>query len=252
MLGCSTIILRFLLPKERQWSLVNLLQRQYAHLFRVPVTSSEVAPKSATVLGCGGARKATAKPTEAASYREATIRDLRGGRPAVRFNCTSLTTGDPCYFDQAGFGWYKESFIEAPMPALGLRVAYAVAASSAFPPLFPPIEISHETLSCDHKSFENEQRLTDGGVYDNLGIEALIAKYREGKSAPEQQVSLGTIIISDAEGNFDSDFDTKYSFPVNRNVRASDLLMKRVSILQLEDFEQNLKGAGQEEGILIS
>jgi predicted acylesterase/phospholipase RssA len=156
----------------------------------------------------------------------------------VRFNCTSLTTGDPCYFDQAGFGWYKDGVIEAPMPALGLRVAYAVTASSAFPPLFPPVEISHETLSCDHKNFEHKQRLTDGGVYDNLGIEALIAEYQEGKSAPEQQVSLGTIIVSDAEGNFDSDFDTKYSFPVNRNVRASDLLMKRVSILQLEDFER--------------
>jgi predicted acylesterase/phospholipase RssA len=154
MLGCSTVVPRFLLPKEWQWSLVNLLQRQYAHLFRVPVASSEAAPKPAAVVGSGGAREATTNPTEAATYREATIRDLRGGRPAVRFNCTSLTTGDPCYFDQAGFGWYKDGVIEAPMPALGLRVAYAVTASSAFPPLFPPVEISHETLSCDHKNFE--------------------------------------------------------------------------------------------------
>jgi hypothetical protein len=130
-----------------------------------------------------------------------------------------------------------------------LRVAYVVTASSAFPPLFPPVEISHETLSCDHKNFEHKQRLTDGGVYDNLGIEALIAEYQEGKSAPEQRISLGTIIISDAEGNFDSDFDTKYSFPVNRNVRASDLLMKRVSILQLEDFEGKLEGTAEEEEI---
>jgi predicted acylesterase/phospholipase RssA len=115
VLGCSTMVPRFAISKERQWSLVNLLQRQYASLFRVPVASS------------------------AATDREATIEDLRrDGRPAVRFNCTSLTTGDPCYFDQAGFGWYKDGVIEEPIAAFSLRVAYAVTASSAFPPLFPP------------------------------------------------------------------------------------------------------------------
>ena len=155
--------------------------------------------------------------------------------------------GDPCYFDRAGFGWYNDGIIQKPIPALGLPVAYAVTASSAFPPLFPPVEISDDTLSCDHVEFEHAQRLTDGGVYDNLGIEALLAKYKEGESAPEQQVLLGTVIISDAEGNFDADFETKYSFPVNRNVRASDLLMKRVSILQLEDFE----GTSEEDKILF-
>ncbi|HXW69825.1 MAG TPA: patatin-like phospholipase family protein [Methylocella sp.] len=215
----------------------------------MPVVSSEAAPKSADVAGSGNAPEPTAKPTKAVTYREAAIGDLRGGRPAVRFNCTSLTTGDPCYFDQAGFGWYKKGVIEAPIPALGLPVAYAVTASSAFPPLFPPVEISHETLCCDRNDFENAQRLTDGGVYDNLGIGALIAKYEKGVSAAEQEISIETIIISDAEGNFDSDFDAKYSFPVNRNVRASDLLMKRVSVLQLEDFEGGSEGAAEEKEI---
>jgi predicted acylesterase/phospholipase RssA len=229
MLGCSTIIPRFLLPTEKQWSLVNLLQRQYARLFRVPVASSAAIPVSA-------------------DDREATIRDLRGGRPAVRFNCTSLTTGDPCYFDQAGFGWCKDGVPEVSIPALDLWIAYAVTASSAFPPLFPPVEISHKTLSVDLRDFEYEHRLTDGGVYDNLGIEALIAEYRKGKSAPEEPVSLGAIIVSDAEGNFDSDFDT-YSFPVNRNVRASDLLMKRVSTLKIEDLERNFGGVTEKEEI---
>ncbi|MEY9632201.1 putative acylesterase/phospholipase RssA [Bradyrhizobium japonicum] len=217
LFGCSTIVPRFVTSQERQWSLVNLLQRQYTRLFRSDATS-----------------------------REATIGDLRReGRPAVRFNCTSLTTGTPCYFDQIGFGWYKRGVIEKPIAAFGLPAAYAVSASSAFPPLFPPVEISHLTLSCDQNDFGSEQRLTDGGVYDNLGIEGLIAKYEEGKSAPEQDIPLGSVIISDAEGNFDSDFDTKYSFPVNRNVRASDLLMKRVSVLQLEKLQRNLTGASR-------
>jgi predicted acylesterase/phospholipase RssA len=231
MFGCLTIIPRFLLPKRWQWTLVNLLQRQYARLLRAP-------------------KQATTNSTGAATYREATIKDLRGVRPAVKFNCTSLTTGEPCFFNQAGFHWYKDGVIQPPMTALSLQVAYAVTASSAFPPLFPPVAISHETLSCDHRYFEHEQRLTDGGIYDNLGIEALIAEYKEGKSATKQQTPLETIIIiSDAEGNFDSDFDTKYAYPVNRNVRASDLLMKRVSNLQLEDIEGKLKRTDREEEI---
>jgi predicted acylesterase/phospholipase RssA len=247
MLGCSTIVPRFLFPRERRWSLVNLLQRQYAQLFRAPATSSEAAPNPAAFLGSAGAREENNKFIEAAPHREASIGDLRGDRPGVRFNCTSLTTGDPCYFDQAGFGWYKDGVIVAPMPAFGLPVAYAVTASSAFPPLFPPVDISHETLGCDQNKFANEHRLTDGGVYDNLGIGALTAEYREGTSGSEQKVPLGIIIISDAEGNFDSDFDTTFSFPVNRNVRASDLLMKRVSILQLDDLERHFEGAAEEK-----
>lgn len=214
LLGCSTLLPRFATSLEGRWSLVNLLQRQYADLFR-----------------------------SAANDCEATIGDLRrDGRPAVRFNCTSLTTGEPCYFDQAGFGWYKDGVIEKPIAAFSLPLAYAVTASSAFPPLFPPVEISHLTLPCDRSVFGGDHRLTDGGVYDNLGIKGLVAKYEEGRSAPEQDIPLDSIIISDAEGNFDSDFDAKYSFPVNRNVRASDLLMKRVSVLQLEELQRQSAG----------
>jgi predicted acylesterase/phospholipase RssA len=167
VLGCLTIFPRFLLPKRSRWSLGNLLQRAYSRLFR-----------------------------------EATIKKLRGpNRPGVRFNCTSLTSGSPCFFDQSGFAWYKDSGITL-ISALDLPVAYAVAASSAFPPLFPPVEISNQTLSCDKDDFENTHRLTDGGVYDNLGIETLSLAKKAG---------IETIFISDAEGNFDSDFDNRYS-----------------------------------------
>jgi predicted acylesterase/phospholipase RssA len=88
-------------------------------------------------------------------------------------------TGSPCFFGPFGFTWYdgeEEKFVttdEAP-------VALAITASSAFPPLFPPIEISNETLVCRREAFRESQYLTDGGVYDNLGIDRLI--YRQTKS----------------------------------------------------------------------
>jgi predicted acylesterase/phospholipase RssA len=239
--GCATIVPRFLLPKEQQWTLVNLLQREYARLYRAPVDDSQFASTTKAESS------ASATPVNAMAYREATLKDLRNERPSVRLNCTSLTTGDPCYFDQVGFGWFEDGFIKEPISALGLPVAYAVTASSAFPPLFPPVDISYETLICDQKIFDHEQRLTDGGVYDNLGIGALTAKYKEKFSGPEQNIPLTSILISDAEGNFDSDFETKYSFPVNRNVRANDLLMKRVSVFQLKDFENSFEGTAPGE-----
>jgi hypothetical protein len=45
---------------------------------------------------------------------------------------------------------------------------------------------------------------------------------------------IGTVLLSDAEGDFDAQFEINYTFLVGRNVRASDLLMTRVSLLQME------------------
>src|SRR5262249_25757530 len=69
--------------------------------------------------------------------------------------------------------------------------------------------------------------LTDGGVYDNLGIDKL-SWFQ--KTTPE----LDLFIASDAQGIFDSELDTRFTFTVGRNVRASDLLMTRVSSMQIE------------------
>jgi hypothetical protein len=47
---------------------------------------------------------------------------------------------------------------------------------------------------------------------------------------------LDLFLVSDAEGNFDWNFDTRYTFVTTRNIRASDLLMKRVSALEYESL----------------
>jgi hypothetical protein len=191
-------LLPILSPKIRRPTLGNLLQKKYNH----------------------------------GLYRGVRI-GRSSNRPEVRLNCTSLTTGLPCYFDQSGFTWYEDDEKhkdgdKTKILALDLPLAYAVAASSAFPPLFPPIEISNGTLSCDQGKFPNTHRLTDGGVYDNLGIESLDLGKQKGYQS---------VIISDAEGNFDSNFRAKYEFVVGRNVRANDLLMKQVSTRRLKDLD---------------
>lgn len=48
-------------------------------------------------------------------------------------------------------------------------VPMAVAASSAFPGFFPPLEMSAEMVGAEGGKFQT-QYFTDGGVYDNLGV----------------------------------------------------------------------------------
>lgn len=79
---------------------------------------------------------------------------------------------------------------EVKQPRVGL--ADAVAASSAFPPFLSPMRLRLDPASFTPESGDNLQRppftnlavLTDGGVYDNLGLEAVFKRYQ-------------TILISD-------------------------------------------------------
>src|SRR5262249_31637483 len=163
-------------------------------------------------------------------YKDKVLDDLRASDgPRVYFYSTSLTTGAVCSFGRSGFRWHDRSDnpMEKSINAPNTPIAFAVAASSAFPPLFPPIEISNETLFCNKRRFPYSHYLTDGGVYDNLGIDKL-SWFQ--KTTPE----LDLFIASDAQGIFDSELDTRFTFTVGRNVRASDLLMTRVSSMQIE------------------
>jgi predicted acylesterase/phospholipase RssA len=187
---------RLLLRRSRRhWTRTNLLQKHYCRL-----------------------------------YKDKALEDLRApNRPHVYFYSTSLTNGTVCSFGRSGFRWHEnfDNPVERSISTPNTPIAFAVAASSAFPPLFPPIEISNETLFCDRISFPYSHYLTDGGVYDNLGIDKL---HWYQKAIPE----LDLFIASDAQGSFDSELDKRFAWIVGRNVRASDLLMTRVSSMQIE------------------
>jgi NTE family protein len=134
----------------------------------------------------------------AGSYREhlfgnATLQDLPADDEGPRFviNATNVQTGVLWRFSRPYMGDYRVGLIRNP----NLELAEAVGASSAFPPFLSPAE-----LKLDPKSFEPDPKadlqkapftsdviLTDGGVYDNLGLETAWKKYE-------------TILVSDAGG----------------------------------------------------
>ena len=68
-----------------------------------------------------------------------------------------------------------------------LRVGEAVGASACFPPVFPPFEI----LGIYDDAHVTRLGLTDGGVYDNMGLAALV------------DANCTHIIASDSSGLFD-------------------------------------------------
>jgi len=74
-------------------------------------------------------------------YRNATLKDLSASssHPEFHILATSLTTGGECKFTSEGFIHFDWNEQERIIRNSSLPLSIAVAASSAFPPLFPPI-----------------------------------------------------------------------------------------------------------------
>jgi esterase/lipase superfamily enzyme/predicted acylesterase/phospholipase RssA len=148
--------------------------------------------------------------------------------PEVHILSTSLTTGLLCSFNKIGF-WSDDggepNFIRAGL----LPLSMAVAASSAFPPLFPPVELTRGSLDAlEGKLQYDREMLSDGGVFDNLGIRKFL-RMTNINADPSS-----VIIVSDAGAGFDYQIGRKFGNIATRTARATDILMKRVS-----DFERD-------------
>jgi NTE family protein len=135
-----------------------------------------------------------------ASYRdrlfgEATLQDLPDA-PRFVINATNLQSGVLFRFSRPFIWDYRVGKIARPV----LPLAAAVAASSAFPPILSPVKLRFRHEDFVPGTGEDLQRppyttsvvLTDGGVYDNLGIETAWKLY-------------DTILVSDAGSRMDAE-----------------------------------------------
>ena len=80
--------------------------------------------------------------------------------------------------------WASTNSAWCPRP--DFKVSRAVAASSAFPPVFPPLRLDADIYA--HASTVEYVTLTDGGVYDNMGINPVVRVERN---------ALDYVIVSD-------------------------------------------------------
>jgi len=104
-------------------------------------------------------------------FNKATLDDLKNG-PRIYFNATNLSTGNMFFFVAGGAGESELGEWELGCkPAGKFPISKAVAASSAFPPVFPPLRLDQDEFECGDVDYVT---LTDGGVYDNLGMNPLL------------------------------------------------------------------------------
>ena len=158
------------------------------------------------------------------------------GRPELHLLATSMTTGELVSFNARKMQIERATETNS-IDAGRLPVAFAVTASSAFPPLFPPVRVASETFGLPG-CMPHAHYLGDGGIFDNLGIQKLLWLNRENNL-------FDLVVVGDAQREFGKDYN-RYAFLLNRATRSSDLLMDRVSYLENEGIKEECARANSE------
>lgn len=172
-------------------------------------------------------------------YGDTTLQDIPdevpGESPRFVFNATNVQSGVLWRFMKPYMGDYRVGLIKNPE----IPLAVAIAASSAFPPVLSPVELDLDPedftpgsgTDLQTEEFRTQIVLTDGGVYDNLGLETAWKRY-------------DTILISDAGGGFEPEPDphrdwvrhsVRILFTIDNQVRS---LRKRQAV---EAFKAGIK-----------
>jgi NTE family protein len=123
-------------------------------------------------------------------------------RPYLVMNATTLISMRAWRFTRDGMG--DSQIGHTPWNQKPLALGQCVAASAAFPPVFPPMRIptaEYQFTGPIHGGPSIEEHpyvaLTDGGVYDNLGLEVLI-KPTKLPGLPEPVAPPQFLVVSDA------------------------------------------------------
>lgn len=156
----------------------SFLEKVVAPLRRLADHTLDV-PSVLGALGDGGVGDHVAREYRRHLFGNATLQDLPDA-PRFIFNATSVQTKSLVRFSKREVADWRVGRILAPQ----VELATAVAASSAFPPFLSPLTLRLDPAQwappdrfgpAELRRPEFMQRLvlTDGGVYDNLGLETV-------------------------------------------------------------------------------
>jgi NTE family protein len=171
-------------------------------------------------------------------FKKKTLDTLKDG-PRLYLNATNLASGNMFFF-VAGEGKPTEMGEHelGTGPADRFPIARAVAASSAFPPVFPPLKLSKGDYDVPDVDFIT---LTDGGVYDNLGANPLF----------RDRNALDIALISDAGAPFQIESQpTEWGSIVIKE--SINILMEQVRGLQFKRLELAGKANARPRGLWFS
>jgi NTE family protein len=157
----------------------------------------------------------------------------KGKTPRFLFYATSLQTGSSVRIERKRLADYKVG--EIPNPKL--PVARVVAASSAFPPVLSPVELEVDPKDWQHlpgaflfgdEAYRKRLLLSDGGVYDNMGLEAIWDRCH-------------TVLVSDAGAPLDMQPDPATDW-TRQAMRVLDIVTEQTRALRrrrlMQDFKQ--------------
>jgi NTE family protein len=151
-------------------------------------------------------------------FGDATLQGLPKS-PEFLFNSTNLETGTLWRFTRDYMADYQVG--EVRNPTLGL--ASVVAASSAFPPFLSPfvLRVKEEDFSrvrCKDRRLLSNISLSDGGAYDNLGLETVWKRY-------------ANVLVSDAGAALELDPSPPADWG-RLSKRVIDIIYRQVSALR--------------------
>jgi NTE family protein len=143
------------------------------------------------------------------AFGEGTL-DLLPERPRFVFCGTDMAFGANFVFERERVGSYLAGYADPK----GFSLAQAVAASACFPPLFGPMRIEGAAERFkggrapgvngdERRKILSDLRVTDGGVYDNLGLEPVWKSHR-------------VVLVSDAGGLMDAEDDRNLFWRIKR------------------------------------
>ena len=102
-------------------------------------------------------------------FKGACMNDLKRRKPLLIINATELRTGSAFYFTSQDSGSWRLGKLEN----ANIALAHAVIASAAYPLFLPALDERMVFKQSDDSSQVERVTLTDGGIYDNLGLAPL-------------------------------------------------------------------------------
>jgi NTE family protein len=170
---------------------------------------------------------------------DARLRDLPP-EPKFVFNATNTGSGKLVRFTREGVADWRVGRVQDS----SLRLSAAVTASSAFPPFLSPYRLNlkgavwkdDEGNDLTSAEYRDELVLTDGGVYDNLGLETAWKRCH-------------TILVSDAGGELSPEPDPARDWAQHTR-RIIELLDHQVRSLRKRQIVSSLVD-GRRDGAYI-
>lgn len=99
-------------------------------------------------------------------YKDTRITDKRRNDMDVVINATDLTTGSAFRFGSVESGCYRYGRLVNN----NVKISKAVAASAAYPLMLPGLDVKYLIQYTNEEPHKQRFILSDGGIYDNLGI----------------------------------------------------------------------------------